>query len=47
MGPARRSAGLTRLSSKIDEAWVADMDKRRFQGKALLDSAKVLIARHA
>lgn len=35
-----------RLSSAIDDAWVADMDKRGFAGKALLDSAKALIAKH-
>ncbi|HRD96985.1 MAG TPA: TRAP transporter substrate-binding protein [Rubrivivax sp.] len=35
------------LSSQIDDAWVADMDKRGFKGKALLDSAKALIAKHA
>jgi hypothetical protein len=36
-----------KLSSQIDDAWVADMDKRGFNGKALLDSAKALIAKHA
>ena len=36
-----------KLSSQIDDAWVADMDKRGFKGKALLDSAKALIAKHA
>ncbi len=35
------------LSSQIDDAWVADMDKRGFKGKALLDSAKALIAKHS
>ena len=35
-----------KLSSEIDDAWVADMDKRGFKGKALLDSAKALIAKH-
>ena len=35
------------LSSQIDDAWVADMDKRGFKGKALLDSAKALIAKNA
>ena len=34
------------LSAAIDDAWVADMDKRGFKGKALLDSAKALIAKH-
>ena len=36
-----------KLSAAIDDAWVADMDKRGFKGKALLDSAKALIAKHA
>ena len=35
-----------KLSSAIDDEWVADMDKRGFKGKALLDSAKALIAKH-
>jgi TRAP-type transport system periplasmic protein len=35
-----------RLSSAIDDEWVADMDKRGFKGRALLDSAKALIAKH-
>ena len=35
-----------KLSSAIDEEWVADMDKRGFKGKALLESAKALIAKH-
>jgi TRAP-type C4-dicarboxylate transport system substrate-binding protein len=35
-----------KLSSHVDEEWVADMDKRGFKGKALLESAKALIAKH-
>ena len=35
-----------KLSSHVDDEWVADMDKRGFKGKALLDSAKALIAKH-
>jgi TRAP-type C4-dicarboxylate transport system substrate-binding protein len=35
-----------KLSSQIDDEWVADMDKRGFKGPALLDSAKALIARY-
>jgi TRAP-type C4-dicarboxylate transport system substrate-binding protein len=35
-----------KLSSAIDDEWVADMDKRGFKGKALLESAKTLIAKH-
>jgi TRAP-type C4-dicarboxylate transport system substrate-binding protein len=36
-----------KLSSAIDDEWMADMDKRGFKGKALLDSAKALIAKHS
>jgi TRAP-type C4-dicarboxylate transport system substrate-binding protein len=35
-----------KLSSHNDEEWVADMDKRGFKGKALLDTARALIAKH-
>ena len=35
-----------KLSSAIDEEWVTDMDKRGFKGKALLESAKTLIAKY-
>jgi TRAP-type transport system periplasmic protein len=35
-----------KLSAAIDDEWVADMKKRGFNGKALLDSAKSLIAKH-
>ena len=35
-----------KLSGAIDDEWVADMDKRGFKGRALLDSAKALIAKH-
>ena len=34
-----------KLSSQIDEEWVADMDKRGFKGAALLKTAKELIAK--
>jgi len=30
----------------VDDEWVADMDKRGFKGRALLDAAKGLIAKH-
>jgi TRAP-type C4-dicarboxylate transport system substrate-binding protein len=36
-----------KLSSSIDEEWVADMTKRGFNGKDLLASAKALIAKNA
>jgi TRAP-type C4-dicarboxylate transport system substrate-binding protein len=35
-----------KLSSHVDDEWVADMDKRGYKGKALLESAKALIAKH-
>jgi TRAP-type C4-dicarboxylate transport system substrate-binding protein len=35
-----------KLSGHVDDDWVADMDKRGFKGKALLESAKALIAKH-
>jgi TRAP-type C4-dicarboxylate transport system substrate-binding protein len=35
-----------KLSAQIDDEWVADMDKRGFKGKALLDTARALIAKH-
>jgi len=35
-----------KLSSHVDEEWVADMDKRGFKGAALLKTAKELIAKH-
>jgi TRAP-type C4-dicarboxylate transport system substrate-binding protein len=35
-----------RLSARIDDEWVADMNKRNFDGKKLLDTAKALIAKH-
>jgi TRAP-type transport system periplasmic protein len=36
-----------KLSSQIDDEWVADMNKRGFKGEALLKSAKDLIAKHS
>ena len=35
-----------KLSGAIDDEWAADMDKRGFKGRALLDSARALIVRH-
>jgi TRAP-type C4-dicarboxylate transport system substrate-binding protein len=43
---AAERAEFMKLSSQIDDEWVADMDKRGFKGAALLDSAKALIAKH-
>ncbi len=41
-----QTAEFVKLSGPIDDDWVADMDKRGFKGKALLESAKALIAKH-
>ena len=41
-----QAAEFVKLSGAIDDEWVADMDKRGFKGKALLDSAKALIVKH-
>lgn len=35
-----------KLSSHVDDEWVADMDKRGFKGAQLLKAAKDLIAKH-
>jgi TRAP-type transport system periplasmic protein len=35
-----------KLSSQIDDEWVADMNKRGFDGKKLLEGAKALIEKH-
>jgi TRAP-type C4-dicarboxylate transport system substrate-binding protein len=35
-----------KLSSQIDEEWVADMNKRNYDGKKLLETARALIAKH-
>jgi TRAP-type C4-dicarboxylate transport system substrate-binding protein len=35
-----------KLSSAIDDEWVSDMNKRGFNGKQLLDTARSLIAKH-
>ena len=35
-----------KLSARIDDEWVADMDKRGFKGADLLSTAKALIAKH-
>ena len=44
---AEQTQEFVKLSSAIDNEWVADMDKRGFKGQALLDSAKALIKKHA
>jgi TRAP-type C4-dicarboxylate transport system substrate-binding protein len=44
---AAERAEFIKLSSAIDEEWVADMNKRGFNGTDLLASAKALIAKNA
>jgi TRAP-type C4-dicarboxylate transport system substrate-binding protein len=36
-----------KVSSAIDDEWVADMNKRGFDGKKLFQTAKDLIAKHS
>jgi TRAP-type transport system periplasmic protein len=43
---AAEAQAFIKLSSQVDDEWVADMDKRGFKGAALLESAKSLIAKH-
>ena len=43
---AAETAEFVKLSSHVDDEWVADMDKRGFKGAALLETAKALIAKH-
>ena len=44
--PASERDEFIKLSSHVDEEWVADMNKRNFDGKKLLAAAKDLIAKH-
>jgi TRAP-type transport system periplasmic protein len=43
---AAEAQAFIKLSSQVDDEWVADMDKRGFKGAALLESAKSLIAKY-
>jgi TRAP-type C4-dicarboxylate transport system substrate-binding protein len=43
---ASDTAEFVKLSSEVDDEWVADMNKRNFDGKKLLETAKALIAKH-
>lgn len=43
---AAEAEAFQKVSAQVDDEWVADMNKRNFNGKALLDSAKSLIAKH-
>ncbi len=40
------TAEFVKLSSHVDEDWVQDMNKKNFDGKKLLETAKALIAKH-
>ncbi len=44
---AEQTQEFIKLSSHVDDEWVADMNKRGFNGAKLLQSAKDLIAKHA
>ena len=43
---AADAAEFAKLSSHVDEEWVADMTKKGFDGKKLLETAKALIEKH-
>ena len=44
--PASERQEFIKLSAAVENEWVADMDKRNFDGKKLLATAKELIAKH-
>ncbi len=44
---AAESEAFVKASSQVNDEWVADMNKRSFDGKKLLETAKALIARHS
>ena len=41
-----RGAGVPPLSRQIEVEWVEDMNKRGFDGRKLLDTARALIDKH-
>ena len=43
---AAETAEFQKLSSQVEDEWVADMNKRNFDGKKLLETARALIAKH-
>jgi TRAP-type C4-dicarboxylate transport system substrate-binding protein len=43
---SKDTAEFRSLSSKVDDEWVADMNKRNYDGKKLLETARALIAKH-
>jgi TRAP-type C4-dicarboxylate transport system substrate-binding protein len=44
---AAESAEFQKLTGNISDEWIADMNKRGFDGKKLFDTAKALIAKHS
>jgi TRAP-type C4-dicarboxylate transport system substrate-binding protein len=44
--PAAEAQEFKRKARLVEIEWVQDMDKRGFNGKELLDTAKALIAKH-
>ena len=44
--PAAEAQEFKRKARLVEVEWVQDMDKRGFNGKELLDTAKALIAKH-
>jgi hypothetical protein len=44
--PASERQEFIKLSASVEDEWVADMNKRNFDGKKLLATAKELIAKH-
>ena len=40
------TAEFVKLSSHVDDDWVADMNKRNYDGKKLVETARALIAKH-
>ena len=43
---AAETAEFQKLSSQVEDEWMADMNKRNFDGKKLLETARALIAKH-
>jgi hypothetical protein len=44
---AAETAEFQKLTDSVDDEWVAEVSKRGFDGKKLLESAKSLIAKHS
>jgi TRAP-type C4-dicarboxylate transport system substrate-binding protein len=44
---AAETAEFQKLTSMVDDEWIADMGKRGFDGRKLVDTAKALIAKHS